>query len=216
MNILAFDCSTTGCSAAIVVDDHVAARAVAPSGVGQAEALLPLVAEVMAAACVQWRDIGLIGVTVGPGSFTGLRIGLAAARGLGLAASVPIAGITTTEAVAAATSPDERLGRTLLVAIESRRADLFVQPFAADLAPLAPVAAMLPEDAARLVAGPVLLAGDGAARLAPLLPAAARSAAAPHPDAAVVARVAAARYAAGTHLPAHPLYLRPADVTLPT
>lgn len=182
---------------------------------GQAEVLMPMILATLADARVGWPDIDLIGVTVGPGTFTGLRIGLAAARGIALAGGLPVAGVTTCEAIAHGVPAEERRGRTLLVVVDSKRADLFVQPFAEDLTPLGPPAGRRPEDAARLVEGPLLLAGDGASQLLALRPDAALASGSGFPDAAVVAALAEQRFAEGLALPPDPLYLRPPDVTLP-
>ena len=183
-------------------------------GLGQSEALMPLLGDVMARGGMAWNRLGLIGVTVGPGSFTGLRIGLAAARGLALALNAPIAGVSTPEALAHGIPPDERGKRRILAVIDSKRADLFVQTFDARMVATMPAAAMTAEDAARLIPAP-LLVGDAAERLAPLIPDAVRSKAPARPDPVVVAELAARRFAEGTALPPEPLYLRPADVTLP-
>lgn len=182
---------------------------------GQSEALMPMIASVLNEAGVGWPDIALIGVTVGPGTFTGIRIGLAAARGLALAAGRPIAGVGTCEALAHGVAPEERRGRTVLVAVDSKRADLFVQAFDETLAPLGPPAGMPAAAACELVSGPLLLVGDAAVQLAALRSDAAISSAPVFPDARVVGRLAADRHAAGTALPAEPIYLRPPDVTLP-
>ena len=99
LRILALDAATTACSAALWVDGKIVARRFQAMNRGQAEALLPMVAEVLAEAQMTKPD--LIAVTVGPGAFTGIRIGLAAARGLGLAWNIPVAGISTTLALAA-------------------------------------------------------------------------------------------------------------------
>lgn len=215
MRILAFDSSTIACSAAIWCDGAVTARRHEPMARGQSEALMPMVAAVMAEAGVTFADLDLIAVTVGPGAFTGIRIGLAAARGLALATGLPVAGVATTEAVAHGVPAVERSGRPVLVALDSKRDDLWAQPFAPDLAALQPAAALLPDAAARLLPE-ALVVGDAADRVLPLLPGATASTAAPCADAAVVAALAAARWPAGTALPPEPLYLRPADVTLPT
>jgi tRNA threonylcarbamoyladenosine biosynthesis protein TsaB len=216
MRVLALDSATTACSAALWEDGRVRARRLSPMARGQAEALLPMVEQVMAEGGRAFADLDLIAVTVGPGTFTGIRIGLAAARGLALVSGRPLAGIATTDAVAAAIPDSERRDRTLLVALESKRDDLWVQTFAADLTPLAPVAALAPEVAATLIAGPVLLAGDAADRIAPLMAGAALSSGSGFPDAAVIAPLAARRWQDGAALPPNPLYLRPADVTLPS
>src|SRR5579862_1196152 len=213
VKILAFDCSTTGCAAAIVDGGRALAQGEAPMGLGQSEALMPLLQEVMDRAGIDWPQIELIAVTVGPGSFTGLRIGLAAARGLALALKIPMAGVSTSEALAAGVPDAERGKHGVLVAIDSKRADLFAQTFDARLMPTAPVAAMAPEAAARLLPEP-LLVGDGAAKLAPLIAGAMLSRAPIRPDPIAVAELALRRFTEGNALPPEPLYLRAADVTL--
>jgi tRNA threonylcarbamoyladenosine biosynthesis protein TsaB len=213
MIVLAFDTSTTGCAAAVLDGATVLARGEAPMGAGQSEALMPLLHDVMARAGMDWKRLELIAVTVGPGSFTGLRIGLAAARGLALALGVPVACVSTPEALAAGTPADERGKRRILVAIDSKRADLFVQTFDARLAPTAPVAAMAPADAARLIPAP-LLVGDGAPKLVGLIPDSIPSRAPSRVDPVALAELAARRHAEGEALPPEPLYLRPADVTM--
>jgi len=102
-----------------------------------------MVEAVLAEAECGFGDLDAIAVTVGPGAFTGLRIGLAAARGMALAAGLPLVGVTTLEAVAHGV-PRAQTGSNLLVALDSKRDDLYVQPFDTALAPLAPPAALLP------------------------------------------------------------------------
>ena len=145
LRVLGFDCAGRGCSAAVLADGAVAASRSNPMERGQAEALLPLIASVLAEAATSLDELDLIAVTVGPGTFTGLRIGLAAARGMAVAAGLPVAGVTTTETVAYAVPEAERRGRTLLVAIDGKRADIFVQAFAEDLTPLGEAAALMPD-----------------------------------------------------------------------
>lgn len=215
MTVLAFDTATAACSAAVWRDGAVLSRRFAPMARGQSEALVPMLVEAMAEAGLAYRDLDLVAVTVGPGAFTGLRIGLATARAIGLAAGLPVAGVLTTEAIAAGIPAAERQGRTVVVAVDAKRADLFVQRFDETLAPLDEVRALLPEEVAALLHGPVLLAGDGVPRLAPLLPEAVVSTASGVPEAWRLAPLAEARWRAGTALPPRPVYLRPPDVTLP-
>jgi tRNA threonylcarbamoyladenosine biosynthesis protein TsaB len=172
-------------------------------------------------AAIDFTALALIAVTTGPGSFTGIRVGLAAARGLALASGLPILGVTAFEVLLAAVKPAERDGRMVVAAIDSRRGDLFIQGFAADGTPLGDPVAATPEALAGAVPpGRLLLAGDGAARAATALQASGRdtvtaSAAGP-PDAAAVAAVALARWRPGELPPTPlPLYLRAPDVTLP-
>lgn len=213
--VLAFDCATSRCSAAVLdPEGRVLARREVVTARGHAEILMPMIETVRAEAGLGWNAIGLIGVGVGPGSFTGLRIGLATARGLALAGGIPVAGATTTEALAWAVPAEERAGRTLLVLIDGKRDDLFMQGFDSDLRPLGDPLAALPEAIPALFPGPLLLAGDGVGRAASFLPDAVLSSVDGGVDAVSLARLAVLRYAEGRALPPTPLYLRPPDVTL--
>jgi tRNA threonylcarbamoyladenosine biosynthesis protein TsaB len=222
MTILALDTSGAACSVALRDGaGRLLAHRFEALQRGHAERLMPMLREAMAEAALDFAGIDLIAVTTGPGSFTGIRVGLAAARGLALASGLPILGVTAFEALAQAVTPAEREGRALLVAIDSRRGDFFVQSFAGDGLPLSAPEAVSPEElVAVMPAGDVLLAGDGAVRAATVLAAAGRGAllagAAGPPDAAAVASAALARWHPGERpAPPLPLYLRAPDVTLP-
>ena len=173
-----------------------------------------------------------VAVAIGPGGFTGIRVGLAAAHGIALAAGARLVGVTSFAAVAAARGGDpdgSGCAGCLLVALDSRRDDLYVQLFDAritrrQLQPAAVIAGpALPTrvEAGLRIGAPLLIAGDAAAARPPL-----RSAGTPgrrvlQPDSAPDARgVAAAALSAlseraGHAAPVRPLYLRPPDVTLP-
>lgn len=220
MKILAFDCSGAACSAALWMDGGVRVRRFEAMARGQTERLMPMLLEVVAEAGVGFLDIDIFASTVGPGAFTGLRVGLATLRGLALAAGRPLLGVTSLEAVAHATRADERRGRILLVVLESRRDDIYAQAFTEALRPQAEPLALLPAALAARFAGQALLvAGEAAPRALPALRAAGsdlRAASTPGlPDAAVVAALAAARSGEARRTPPAPLYLRPPDVTLP-
>lgn len=220
MKLLALDTATAACSVAVWVDGTVRAHRLRPMTRGQSEALMPMVVAALAEAGLAFADLDAVAATVGPGAFTGLRIGLAAARAMALAAGLPCLGVTTLEAVAANVPEAERHGAAVLVALDAKRADVYAQVFSASLEPLSEPAAVLPADLAGLLAGgPVIVAGDAAARAAEALAGAgieARVSAAPGlPDAARVAAIAAHRRAAGQPaLAPEPLYLRAPDVTL--
>jgi len=219
VRILAFDCAVTGATAAVLVDGRTAGAARADGPRGQAERLIPVIEAALAQAGLGYEDLDRLAVTVGPGSFTGIRVGLAAARGLVLATGLGCVPVTTFDALAHAVPATSRAARQVWVAIDSRRGDLFVQAFDADLAPIGPPrVATVAEVAADIASGPgaggVVLAGDGA----PLLtvgPGLAGVGVAPArvPEAETVARIAATRAAAA--VPPSPLYLRPPDVTPP-
>jgi len=230
MILLAFDTATVACSAAVWRDGAVVADECAAADRGQAEALMPMVERVLAAAGAGYGDLDRLAVTVGPGAFTGLRIGLAAARGMALAAGLPVSGVTTLEAIAAGVDGAARAGADLLVVIDAKRADVYAQLFRGDaetgaLAPRLPPRAVLPEALPGLLAPelaaerPLLLAGDGAERVSAALAGAglrAETAAAPGwPEAARVAEIAAARADGSDELPLAPLYLRPPQAALP-
>ena len=178
----------------------------------------------MAEAGLPHGALDALAVTVGPGAFTGVRIGLAAARGYGLALGIPQIGVTCFEAVAEATSAEERQGRRLLVLLDAKRADLYAQLYDEDLTPLGEPFTALPEELGSRLAvlrptdqRPLLLAGDGVDQaleaLAGLAP--------ERSPAAGVRASALARAALRKPWPAEdaalpgPLYLRPPDVTLP-
>lgn len=140
-----------------------------PMAVGQAERLVPMIAEVMREAGWRWSEVELLAVTLGPGTFTGIRVGLAAARGLALATGRPCLGVSTQEAMAAAVGP----GRALLCVVAGRHGTLYAQPFAASGAPLGPARATraadldaLRPDAAALVEDPELVDSPAVAEAA--------------------------------------------------
>ena len=218
MKILALDSALSACSVAVLANGVVRAVRRQAMARGQAEALLPMVRAALDEAGLGFADLDRLAVTIGPGSFTGLRIGLAAARGLALATGLPLTGITTLEALAAAADPAARQGRGTVVLIDSRRGDVFMQIFGADAVPLAKPAAADPAALdALLPAGPLLLAGDAAPAALDVLRLAGRDVALAA-DSALPDPVAVARLAAERPLPEGPvtaLYLRAPDVTLP-
>ena len=220
--ILALDAAGSACSAAVWAHGRVVAQRLVPMARGQSEHLLPMIEEVMAEAGLAYAELDAIAASVGPGGFTGVRIGLAAARGLALACAVPLVGVTNFEALAGAV-PEAELagGRTLAVLLDAKRTEVYAQAFAADRRPLGDPGLIAPEGLDRsLPPGPLLLAGDGVAAARGALAAAGRdlavSRAGPHAEAAWIARLAAARPLPAADAPAPaPLYLRQPDVTLP-
>ena len=180
---------------------------------GHAEALMPLIAAVMSAANTEFFDLDRIAVTVGPGSFTGLRVGVAAARGIALAAGKPAVGLTTLAALAAPFFDADET-KALLAVIDARHDQVYMQLFGSGgrtlIAPrLAPV-----RDAIRAaMASPTRIVGNAAKLVEsawpdnerrPLQVAAVRA-----PDIGWVARLGAAT--ADVSAAVKPLYLRDAD-----
>ena len=176
---------------------------------GQAERLADMVDAVMMDQGDPYDILAFVATTRGPGSFTGLRIGLSFARALGTVLEIPVTAMTTLEAIARNVGHNpERL--PVAAVIDARREEVYLQVFDADFTPLTEAAAVpVGEAAAHLPPGPCLLAGSGAALLADeargRLPAECDAL----PDARVVAMHAPIE-PVPTELP-EPLYLRPAD-----
>jgi tRNA threonylcarbamoyladenosine biosynthesis protein TsaB len=212
MTVLAFDCAISGLSVALLRDGRCLARH-REEGRGQAAGLLPAIAALLQGAGVDRRALSLIAVTVGPGSFTGVRVGLAAARGLAMALDVPLAGLATTAALLAQSEPD---GGLAVAAIDSHLGDWFCALGEGDRAPFLATTEAL---AAKLAGRRARVVGPQADRLAPLLPEA--EAQQTLPDPVVLARLAMADGSAAWRarnrtegLP-RPLYLRGVNVTSP-
>ena len=208
MIVLALDTCLTACSVAVSDGARVLAHASEVMARGHQERLAPMAETVMAEAGLPFSRLERIGVTVGPGSFTGLRVGVAFAKGLASALSIPAVGVGTLEAMAA---PVRGLA---FAVIDARRGQVYCQAFEDGHALMAPDALTAEDAAARLaeiaLGRPVALIGSGAPLLAPMVPTAAVIAA-EGADAREVARLAASRAPA----PLRPLYLRAPDAKLP-
>lgn len=217
--ILAFDCAGAAISAGVWRDRQPLARRSRAMTHGQAEILVPMIRTVLDEAEIGFAGLAAIATTLGPGSFTGLRAGLATARGLALATGLPCHGFSTLAVAARAVPLEERAGRAVVAAIDTRRDDLFLQVFDGDT--LSPGEAWVAAPAAAVAAlpdRPLVLTGDATASLAAALRAAGRgaivSAHAGALDVGIVAGLATERLATGAAGDAmRPLYLRAPDVT---
>ncbi|MDF2367000.1 tRNA (adenosine(37)-N6)-threonylcarbamoyltransferase complex dimerization subunit type 1 TsaB [Sneathiella sp.] len=129
MKILAFDTALNACSVTIADRTNILAHVHEKRRRGHAETLLPMIEAEMKKAGLAYKDLDLIAVTVGPGTFTGLRIGLAAARGIAIAARKPIIGLTTLETLTAAVPVALTEGRPVIAAVDARRGEVYVQAF---------------------------------------------------------------------------------------
>jgi tRNA threonylcarbamoyladenosine biosynthesis protein TsaB len=205
MILLALDTALSACAVAVLKDGAVLAQGSEAMERGHQERLAPMAAEAMAAAGLGFADLDRIAVTVGPGSFTGLRVGLAFAKGLSAALDRPCIGVGTLAALAA-----EARGPVAAV-IDARRERVYLQPFRDGEALAAAEMLSIAEAAARVAGlagdGPVRLVGPGSPLLSPLLPAAVAEAT-KAPDVAALGRLAARLEPAGSP---QPLYLRAAD-----
>lgn len=158
--LLAIETAYAACSAALIGPEGVVAARHELIGRGHAERLVPLIGELLAEASALPTAIV---VDVGPGSFTGLRVGIATARALALAWDVPVSGYSAMPLVAAAAFAGDAACAEITVAMDAGRGEVFVQRFARDLGSAAPAAVMTPAMAARMAAGTI--AGTGAPAL---------------------------------------------------
>ncbi|MEQ8482049.1 MAG: tRNA (adenosine(37)-N6)-threonylcarbamoyltransferase complex dimerization subunit type 1 TsaB [Hoeflea sp.] len=212
MLTLAIDCSAALCAAAVheSTEDRVLADQSPAIGRGHAERLPGVVGTVMQAAGLQLQDIDRIGVTIGPGSFAGIRVGVAFARGLALTLGSRAVGVGSLDALAVPAARSR--GRTVMAALDARRDRLWTLVAAADGQVLHPGAELTPEAAADLAAdvGCDIL-GSGGAILAAIRPELCSSVIGDGvaPEIGDVARLAARLDADAS--PPEPLYLREAD-----
>jgi tRNA threonylcarbamoyladenosine biosynthesis protein TsaB len=223
VKLLAITTSTPRGGAAIVDDKRVLAAVAYEDAKGHAERLLAAVDDVLAAAGLARGDVDALGCDVGPGSFAGVRVAVAAAKGVALALDLPVAGVGSLEAMAAAAfgeghAPPDAI---VLAALDAKKGELFVAAYGADLEPaLAPCHVAREGAAARLAALPagrsVVLVGEVLASLDAVPGPLVRAPSVDLPDATWVASRARARLAAGGHRAAdaaalEAIYVRPPD-----
>jgi len=213
--VLAIDTALSACSVAVVdtAADRVIARISVPMERGHAEALMPMLDDALEGSA-GLTGLSRIVVSTGPGSFTGIRVGLSAARGLALATELPVVGITTLVALAAPVLAQGN-GRAVAAAIDARHGRVFFQIFAPTGLSLMPARALLARNAARSAGGaPIRIVGSGAALVA-------GATSVSHevvPKSAALDPVWLARLGAAAPIPERlprPIYLRPADAKPP-
>jgi tRNA threonylcarbamoyladenosine biosynthesis protein TsaB len=215
MRVLAIDTALEACSAAVfdIERGGMTASESLPMARGHAEAVMPLIARVMDVAGAEFADLDRVAVTTGPGSFTGLRVGISAARGIALAAGKPAIGLSTLAAFAAPLIVEDD-STHLVAAIDARHDQVYLQVFGIGGRTLvAPRIATLRDAARAAITGPARIVGSAANQVAaawprgtePPLSVEHRSA----PDIGWIARLGAA--AAEGYGPPKPLYLRPPD-----
>ncbi|MBP2548231.1 tRNA threonylcarbamoyl adenosine modification protein YeaZ [Neorhizobium galegae] len=173
MMLLAIDTAGVDCSAAVydASQGKILAEVTDRIGKGHAERLMAMIDEVLETAGVALSDITRVAVTIGPGSFTGIRVGVAAARGLALALPADAVGVTTLSALARAHLANDA-SRPVIAAMDAKRDEIYAQVFGTDGAPITEAAAVSLEDLRHLaeiqgaaVTGSAasLLSGEGAA-----------------------------------------------------
>ena len=198
--VLGFDTSAAHCAAALVSGGRILACRIETMDKGQAERLMPMLEELLAETGLGWRDLAAIGVGTGPGNFTGVRISVAAARGLALSLGIPAIGVTAFESLSLG------LSTPAVALVDARRGSVWLA--ADDLSPGQAVLDALPDS----LHGRAFV-GHGAEAAAAAL---GGTAVAPiHSLPAAIALIAAARRGIAQPRPA-PLYLRAADAAPPS
>ncbi len=211
MKLLAIDCAANLCAACVydVAAGNELGRSVLDLGKGHAEHLMAVIDQALKAGDTGYAGLGAVAVSVGPGSFTGLRVGVSAARGLALALKIPAIGVTTLEALAAearAVYP----GRPALAALDAGREEIHAALYDADtILRYGPAVTTFAQAAAMAADNLAVLAGTAALQIAAsaelVFDVGPTSATA---DIAIYARLAAAK---GEGEKPKPLYLRGAD-----
>lgn len=221
--ILGMDTSMSACSVGLISNGVSVAHASEEMKRGQSEALAPMIDRVMTGH--DYVNLSAVAVTRGPGAFTGLRIGLAAARGLALTIDKPCLGLSTFDVLSFQVMQNTDVviptDGVIVIAIETKRDDFYIQAIDEDGSFVVPPAAMMADDirAALPEDRPLFIAGDGRDRLHMELgeagPAMREIPNVIIPDASVLAKCAQAFLEVPDDAPASPLYLRPPDVTMP-
>jgi tRNA threonylcarbamoyladenosine biosynthesis protein TsaB len=168
LKILAIDTSCRAASVCVAETSEAGIVSLAAECVeaNRAEALAPMVERVVVAAGGGMASLERLAVTVGPGSFTGIRIGLSLARAMGLALKIPVVGVSTLAAFAASFFADSH-GSAIASVVDARHGSVYFQLFDAFGSPLAPPRVLTLLDAVRAIgSGPARVAGDAAEALA--------------------------------------------------
>ncbi|MEA2907711.1 MAG: tRNA threonylcarbamoyladenosine biosynthesis protein TsaB [Alphaproteobacteria bacterium] len=215
MRVLAIDTALDACAAAVLDTGRgsIIARESLTMLRGHAEAVMPLIARVMDEADVEFVDLDRIAVTTGPGSFTGLRVGISAARGIALAAGKPAIGLSTLAGFAALHIAEDDVS-TVVSVIDARHEHVYLQVFGAGGRTVVPPRIAPIREAVRAaLTGPARIVGSAAALIAAAWPKTEPPPALVDqrgaPDIGWIARLGAA--AAAGHGPPKPLYLRAPD-----
>ncbi len=221
MKLLAVETATGNCSVALWTDGVITRRNRESDPHRQAELLVPLIEEILQEQALSYCDLDALATCTGPGSFTGVRIGLAAMQGLALSLEKPLLGISSLEAMCRQARAYHSESRIIFSALNAGRGECYVQAYAMEEAlphPLSAPALMEYGALAENLKPGCLVAGNCEAMLAPLVNAAIAFTPAIAPQAETIAELATLYLKAGQadKKPAIPLYIRPPDAKKPS
>lgn len=212
---LAANLSNISSSVALVTEDDVLFSDDFEATREQGALLLEKVQRALSETGKTWADIDVFAAVTGPGSFTGIRIGIAGLRGMALAADKPVAGVTSFDVVVRHVLDRQKLDTPLLVVLDSFRAELYFRLYDESGNPVSKALNLLPEDLPEALSlmpdMPIVLAGDAAHKLENIFPAA--SVCDLGNLSVTAGRMAIEGMKAGTIMPPVPFYVRPPDVS---
>jgi tRNA threonylcarbamoyladenosine biosynthesis protein TsaB len=215
--ILSIDTSTDACTVALVHERGPCHEITIPVRTGHAGSLLPLVDTLFSLSPHSKDDVELIVAGIGPGSFTGIRIGIATAKGLSHALGCRIEGVCTLDAMAFAALP---AGLPVMPVVDARKSEVFCRLYAPDLTPLTEPMNLRPESLTPLITEKTLFIGNGIALYRDVLSRTLGESFMEgpehlwHPRASVMGRMALPGVCPGILMPAEPLYVRSSNATM--
>lgn len=215
-NILAFDTALTGCNVAFTGADGQRISKQIETQRDQAKLLVPMIQEVLHEAKVEFRNVDVIASTNGPGSFTGLRLGLATARALALALNKPVVGINTFDFML---THYRSIGVTgdILVVLETKRQDFYAQAFDKNDQAISDMMATTPEEILSTLDNAVKVGGDCLERFANAMESSNLILLdnVTQPDPVLLCDIVSKRPSSVDNKRVEPIYLRGADISLP-
>ena len=135
MLILAFDTSLQSCSLTLSKNREVLTENIVFQDVGSSEIIIPMLQEQIEKAKIRYKDLNFIGISIGPGSYTGIRVGISVAKGLSLALKIPIVGISSLNIMAYEASKFLKSELEIVVANKARRDEVYFQHFSSEAEP---------------------------------------------------------------------------------
>lgn len=213
MKILAFDTSMSACSVALVSDNKLIGKLERMNIHGHSEILIPLIEKLLSNAKTHYSDLNLIAVTIGPGSFTGIRVGLSVAKAINTSLGIKTTGIMTTELLAHE-ALTKRISSNLPIAsiIDARRAEVYIQIFDNKAKPLSKATCLLPQNATKLLGKEKwCLIGDGTQKVLQYVEKTHNIIDTETPDVAILAQIALDKTLTKQQL--EPAYIRAPDVS---
>ncbi|MCT4574938.1 MAG: tRNA (adenosine(37)-N6)-threonylcarbamoyltransferase complex dimerization subunit type 1 TsaB [Alphaproteobacteria bacterium] len=214
MKILAVDTCSSKCSVAITDEENVLYSLVKNMPRGHSEALFPMIEEALKETSLDINDIDAFACSVGPGAFTGIRVGISSIKALATATDKPCVGVQSALAIAKGLSKDDM---NVLIALESKRSDVYWQLFDTNLEPINDISLSMASDVADSLKGEkIKIVGDGYVHFEELMSNAKFDNETTYPKPENICKIALEYIKKETYKgTCEPVYLRDADVSKP-